>query len=489
MQGILRKKIFQWITQFPVMQGETAILLAVSGGVDSVAMAHVLVGLKKHRRLPCGLVIAHINHCLRGAESDADEAFVIQLGQSLAIPVISQRVDVQAYAKSHKLSIETAGRVLRLSTLAQMAERNGCDAIATAHHKDDLAETMIHRLMRGTGFRGLCGIWPVSVVYGAEFIRPMLGLRRAEIIQYCKDNSIQWREDASNADVNFTRNRIRHHLLPTLKDGVVGTAHPTGLDESDIIVGKLEKLSLASRRFQLFTEKLARTIVDKGDCNLKAGQFTLKQEQVRDVTAWVFYEVIREVLVKLGVGLRRYKREHFEMIRELIGKKRGRLVLPENIAVKVFDGNLIFSRIVQGQCGGHGPPCEEAARLEIGDTIRFGPWRISSQIVERSKADIEELKKIKDSGVEWFDADKVVGPVEIRGRSDGDRFWPIGASSEKKVGRFLIDAQLPRTKKAGVFVVADAEKILWVASVRMCEQAKMTDQTRKILEIRIDRAW
>jgi len=256
-------------------------------------------------------------------------------------------------------------------------------------------------------------------------------------------------------------------------------------DESDAIVDKLEKLSFGSQKFQLFTEKLARSIVDKGDCNLKAGRFTLKQEHLEGVAAWVFYEVVREVLVKLGVGLRRYKREHFEMTRGLIGKKRGRLVLPQNIAVEVFDRESIFSRDVQVGQRGHGPPYEDGPiQLEIGGTVRFGPWQISSVLLNRADVDVDSFMRSKDALVEWFDADKVVGPVEIRSRRNGDRFLPIGASGEKKVARFLIDAQLDSAAKQRTFIIKDAEKILWVAPVRMCEQAKVTEQTHKILEIR-----
>ena len=455
------------------------VLLAVSGGADSVAMVCALHRLHQQGGLDCRFVIGHINHCLRGVESDGDEAFVTQLGQSLGIGVISLRVDVKKYAAEHKLSIETAGRVVRLQSLARMAEENGCDAIATAHHKDDLAETMIHRLMRGTGFRGLCGIWPVSEVYGAEFIRPMLGLRRAEIIQYCQDNSIQWREDVSNENTAFTRNHIRHRLLPILED------------ESDAIADKLEKLSLACRRFQLITEKHTQTIIDKGILSLKAGQFSIEQELLKDFAAWVFYEVVREVLVKLDVGLRRYKRGHFDQIRELIDKKRGELMLPKNVVVRVVGGKVIFSRTAQVGQRGHGPPYEnlsfpeQTILLEIGTTTEFGPWQISSALLNCADVDVASFMKSKNDYVEWFDADKINSPLEIRYRQDGDSFWPIGASGEKKVGRFLIDAQLEEKVKKKAFIIKEAEKMLWIAPVRMCEQAKVTQQTRKILEIRI----
>ncbi|MHC5092946.1 MAG: tRNA lysidine(34) synthetase TilS [Planctomycetota bacterium] len=246
-----------------LFQGIDRVLLAVSGGADSVAMAHALVRLRQQGAMDCNFVIGHINHRLRGAESDADEAFVDQLGESLGLPVVSQRMDINKYAAEQKLSIETAGRVVRLQSLVRMAIDNGCSAVATAHHKDDLAETMIHRFMRGTGFRGLCGIWAESEVYGAKFIRPMLGLRRADIIQYSKDTSIQWREDASNRNINFTRNKIRHRLLPLLEA------------ESRSIVDQLSMLSLETQRFQQFLKKQAQEIIGKAEYPQKRDQFEI----------------------------------------------------------------------------------------------------------------------------------------------------------------------------------------------------------------------
>ena len=213
------------------------VLLAVSGGADSVAMVHVLNELKQRGQLSCDFMVGHVNHCLRGAESDADEAFVRALAESLAIPVVTQAVDVKAYAKEHKLSIETAGRKMRIQALGEMAEKYNCQVIATAHHADDQAETLIHRLMRGAGYRGLCGIKPVSSLSGEIYIRPMLGIRRSEIIEYCKANSIKWREDASNTNPAFTRNRIRHRLLPSLQDG-------------DDLVGVLNELAVAAQNLQ-----------------------------------------------------------------------------------------------------------------------------------------------------------------------------------------------------------------------------------------------
>ena len=444
------------------------VLLAVSGGADSVAMAHVLHRLTQEDGLSCGFVIGHVNHCLRGAESDADEAFVAQLGQSLGIPFVSQRIDVKKYAKEHKLSIETAGRVVRLQTLARMVEENDCDAIATAHHKDDLAETIIHRLMRGTGFRGLCGIWPVSEVYGTNFIRPMLGFRRAEIIQYCRDNSIQWRHDASNADVNFTRNRIRHRLLPVLEA------------ESDNLIDSLADLSQGARSFSDQAGKQAQDVFDHAISDSQPDQVALQKDRLKNCPPWVFYELIRKILVMLNVGLRDYTREHFKAIHALIHQKRANISMPGQIQVYAKKGELCFCRDSESST----LPAEPV-QLETGQTVQFGSWKISSKLLSADEVDIKQFCETKDVFVEWFDADKISGSLEIRCRKDGDRFWPIGVSGEKKVGRFLIDAQLDEKVKKQAFTVSDAEKTLWVAPVRMCEQAKVDQKTRKIIEIRI----
>jgi tRNA(Ile)-lysidine synthase len=337
--------------------------------------------------------------------------------------------------------------------------------------------------MRGTGIRGLCGIWPVSEVYGVEFVRPMLELRRTAIVEYCNENSIEWREDASNKNTSFARNKIRHRLLPVLES------------ESDTIVDKLEKLSFQCQRFQLLTEKLAQSIINNGNFNLKSGCFSIDQKLLRESPAWVFYEVVRDVLVQLGVGLRRYTREHFDLIRQMINKKQGRLMLPDNSGVEIFGGELVFSKIIQVGQRGHSsslfglrrtsslPSESDSIQLVPGDTVRFGLWEIALRRLKYSDESFKKFVKTKDLNVEWFDADKIEGMVEIRRRQDGDRFWPIGASGEKKVGRFLIDAQLNKKAKQEAVIIEDREKILWVAPIRMCEQAKITAQTKQVLEI------
>ena len=459
-------KLHDWIEANGLFEEVDRVLLAVSGGADSVAMAYALYRLRQEGQLPCEFVIGHVNHGLRGGDSDADEVFVLELARQLGMAAAATSVPVNEYAQQKKLSIETAGRTLRLKALSLMAAQHDCDCIVTAHHKDDLAETIIHRLIRGTGFRGLCGIWPISEVYGAEFVRPMLGMRRTEIIQYCRDNKLFWREDASNKNINYTRNRIRHHLLPALQT------------ESNAIVDRLSKLSYKSRRFLLWTEKHAQSILAKGRMDKTRKQFIFDKDLLKNCPPWIFYEVMREALVKLGVGLRDYTQKHFNAIRDMLGQQNAKADFPGDTEVVINKG-IVYIQLKRRPA----VRPQESVMFQIGQTIQFGPWKISSKMLNRKE--VERFLKTKDPFVEWFDADKITGPVEVRNRRDGDRFWPIGAKGPKKAGRFLIDAGLEAETKQQAFIIADAEKILWLAPIRMSEQAKVTQETTKIIEIQM----
>jgi tRNA(Ile)-lysidine synthase len=467
--GYFEDTLADWIETNRLFDGGSRVLLAVSGGADSVAMAHTLHRLRAEGRLKCEFVIGHVNHGLRGADSDGDQAFVRSLADQLKMPVFSRSADVTGYAKTHKLSIETAARTLRLEALAGIADQNACDRIATAHHADDQAETLIHRLMRGTGLRGLCGIKPLSVVGGAVYVRPMLRFRRSEILHYCTANAIHWRHDESNSCLVYTRNRLRLRLLPTLEA------------ESENLVPALSALSTAARDFSAKAERHAGRIVDEAAVETPSSDgVQIPQAALQDCPPWVFYEVIRHIIMTLNVGLRDYTKEHFEAIRALLDKENGILSLPGDIQVYTRQGILGF------RCGCPTVTCPlEPVALKAGQTIRFGPWTITAKLLDRRENDFEQFLTTKDAFAEWFDADAIAGDLVVRPRQEGDRFWPIGAASRKKVGRFLIDAGLDGETKRQAFVVADAEKILWLAPVRMAEEGKVSQKTRRILEIRV----
>lgn len=313
-------------------------VLAVSGGADSAAMAHLLVRLAQQGRLACGFVVAHINHQLRGSASVADERFVQSLAVSLAVPFVAQSVDVRGYAAAHKLSIETAARRLRLAALADIARQHGCTAIATAHHADDQAETIIHRLLRGTALRGLCGIRPATTHHGIRFVRPMLSLRRAQIEAYCGEHHLRWRHDQSNDALDFTRNRIRHRLLPTLRRDCPDIIERlTGLAELSLAAQQRVEAAAAEATVHLLRLD-AHPASDAKQIAFDRGGFAAR-------SPWVQAELLTQAVQELDGGLRDVTMRHYQsLMAAAVDGRPTKAVWPGCIRAAVTEDRVILSR-------------------------------------------------------------------------------------------------------------------------------------------------
>ena len=286
------------------------ILLAVSGGADSTALLHAVCALKAEGVLGGELICAHINHQLRGSEADADEDFVVGEAGGLKLPVMTRRVDVREYAHKNKLSIETAGRELRIESLVDVAKANNCNVIAAAHQKNDNAETVLQRLVRGTGFRGLGGIWPKKTFEsGVTFVRPLLCVTRAEIIEYLKQRNLAWRVDRTNTDYSYRRNYIRHRLLPELEGQCSGS-----------VVEELHELSESARKFYGLVCDCADKIWAKSaECGEEKVFLDLQGLSAEHPAVKV--ELVRRALAIIGSGERDLTQEHFERILQLAGQK------------------------------------------------------------------------------------------------------------------------------------------------------------------------
>ena len=232
-------KVADFVKANGLCESADKILLAVSGGADSTALLYAMAALKAEGVLIAELVCAHINHQLRGDEAERDEEFVIAQAGKLNLPVTTKRVDVRSFACENKLSIETAARKLRLESLIEIAKANDCKWVATAHQKNDNAETILHRLLRGTGFRGLGGIRPVQVFdEDIKFVRPLLCVGRDEIVEYLKERNLKWQTDRTNYDCTYRRNYIRHRLIPALQQDCSGS-----------LVEELFELSQSAQQF------------------------------------------------------------------------------------------------------------------------------------------------------------------------------------------------------------------------------------------------
>ena len=465
----LEQKVAEFIKGERLLAPGDGVLLAVSGGADSTALLHATAALRADCVLPVEIHCAHINHQLRGDEAQRDEDFVVEQCRKLDTVLITERIDVRGYARAKKLSIETAARELRIDSLLEIAKRQNCTCIATAHHKNDNAETVLHRMIRGTGFRGLCGIWPAKEFAGnIKFIRPLLCVTRGEIIQYLNGRNQKWCTDRTNEDFAYRRNFIRHRLLPALQKNCDGS-----------LIDELFKLTEASRGFYRLICKAADTIwsdvatAEKKTITLDLSNLAAQQPEVK-------IEIVRRALAHLNCGEQDITEQHYNRILRLSENKT--LQLPGEVEVHRQEGAIVFAHSSKKSLEIN---AAEAVALKVPGRIRFGSYTIDADVFEIEQSRFDAFKKTKTSFVEWFDFDRLKLPLEVRCRRRGDRFWPLGLKAEKKVGKFLTSAKASQQTRRKTMIVADSEKIIWLYPVRISEQTKIISRTKKILQLQI----
>ncbi len=451
------------------------VLLAVSGGADSTALLYVMAALRQRDVVKCELICAHINHQLRGAEADGDERFVLEQCDKLGIDVVRRRVDVRGYAKRRRVSIETAGRELRIGSLIEIARERGCGCVVTGHQRDDNAETVLQRLIRGTGIRGLGGIWPVRELGGVRFVRPMLCARREEIVEYLNERGLGWRQDGTNAELGYRRNFIRHRLMPALASESKGSV--------------VELLSVLSERAREYygrvCERAEEVWAEAANCD--GGRAAIKLEAFNGEPEPVKIELIRRCLKEMGSGEGNVTEEHYRRTIELAGhgERGGRIELAGGFGVLRDYGQLVFGRAgalsKKEKSGGK-------VELKVPGRTEFGRLVIDASVCEYDHEELKDFKAGKMEGVEWFDYDRLVFPLVVRQRREGDRFRPLGLGGEKKIGKFLTSAKVGEEIRRKVVVVSDKDKVIWVWPVRMSEQARVDEATRKVLRLRITNA-
>lgn len=497
------KKIADFIKANQLFGSKDKILLAISGGADSTALLYTMQALQIEGAINAEILCAHINHQLRGHEADQDEHFAITQANQLNIPIITKRVNVPEFAHRSKLSVETAARKLRIESLLDIAKANNCTCIATAHQKNDNAETVLHRLLRGTGFRGLAGIWPIRVFGaccasatarrdGIKFVRPLLCVRRDEIIRYLQKLNLKWREDHTNIDCAHKRNFIRRRLLPALQKNCTISIVEQLFELAQL---SCKFYNLLSSRAQQIWAQLAQSGENKITLNLK--RFLAEPEPIR-------IELIRMSLATIGSGERDLTERHYERILQLAEQNMntGKLELPNGFVVLKQSENLIFAR--SEKLAHLVDELLESAELKIPGRTGFGKFLIEAAIFDagcstvrcpvemldarrRKKSRIEN----RESGIEFverFDLDKVKFPLSVRFRRRGDRFQPLGLPAEKKIGKFLTTAKVSQGIRNKILVVSDSKKIIWVWPIRISERAKVTHQTQKTLQLQITSA-
>jgi len=434
------------------------VIIAVSGGVDSIVLLHLLHDLAPE--LGCELVVAHLDHGLRASSGD-DARFVAQAAAVLDLPCILERVDVAALAVERRQGVEEAGREARLLFLRRVADERSAARIALGHTADDQAETILYRLARGAGARGLRGMEPVS----GRVIRPLLSLSRAEVRRLASERGLLWREDESNADLRFARNRIRERVLPELE-----LAHPGAVRAiaRTAAVGR-EAVELE----EYVVEQVWNTVCEREN----AGTIRLRRSELVALPGAVQAVVLREAMRRARGSLRGLARVHVAAMARLAGSSAGRsrLNLPQ-LRVTAVPEAIEISSASESAWGAW------SVDLSLGWTALPSPC-LEVEVSVRARGE-GELPHTESPWTEVADADSVRFPLTARSRRSGDRFEPLGMGRDVRLASFLINARVPVDRRDRLALVCDREKIVWVAGVRLSDAVRLRDSTQRVLVLR-----
>jgi tRNA(Ile)-lysidine synthase len=466
----LEQRVANFVQQHKLFSSGDNVLVAVSGGADSVCLLHILA--KQQAELGIKLHLAHLNHQLRGAESDSDARYVSDLAHKLGIPATIESRDVAAYHAQKGGSLEEAAREVRYNFLSQVAKKINASRVTVGHTCDDHIETILMHLLRGTGTAGLCGLQPRSALPNREsdvqleVVRPLLEITRQETSDYCQRHKLAPQNDSSNASLYFQRNRVRLELLPALR------SYNPGIDKALLRLADIagDDISFLEEQTSLLWSGLAKE-QDETIC--------LDIIKMAGLPHAIQRQVFRRAVKQLRGNIKDIEADHIEAMVDFLSKPAGKkLCLPDGLVLSTEYGRLILASAETSLCPL--PILKGVSNIKVPGKTDLPGWRI--------KADITQGVVDKDNGLTAsFDADKVGEKLTVRKRRPGDRFQPLGMSQSKKLQDFMVDSRIPGSWRDRVPLICSPEQILWVVGWRIDDRVKVTENTKDILRIKFER--
>ncbi|MBM3253591.1 MAG: tRNA lysidine(34) synthetase TilS [Candidatus Omnitrophica bacterium] len=458
------EKVKDTISKYNMLSPKDRVLVCVSGGSDSVSLLYALNSIKEE--LGITLHIAHLNHMLR-KEALKDEIFVKNLARNLKIPVTLERRDILKISKKDKSSIEDKARQIRYKFFLKTAKSKRLNKIAVAHTRDDQAETVLMRLIKGAGPRGLCGIPPKRRFDGTYIVRPLIETGKREILNFLNEEKIPYRLDKTNLKNIYLRNRIRNLLLRDLQDNF----NPN-------IKEILANVSIEVTKAYDFLHLRARQVFKKIS-QFKENELILNLSKLLKYHDAIKSEVVRIAIEKKKGDLNKITYKNWEDLEYLInyGKTGGAVDIPGLTVVKDY-GRLVFK---QGKIK---KQKERIWRLKTPGRTVIKELRVKFETLILKR--IPPFFKSKDKTAEYLDYSNLKFPLFIRTRREGDRFKPLGMGIEKKLQDFFVDEKISRYKRDSIPLVISGGKIIWVVGLRISDSVKLTPKTKKILCIRYE---
>lgn len=444
------QKVLRFIKENNLIKSNDKILIALSGGPDSIFLLHFLNKFKNKFKIKLGAV--HINHLLRGKESDRDEIFCEAVCKELDIPFYSVRKNVKAFARKNKLSIELAARKVRYSEFEKLVKKNSFDKIATAHVADDNLETVFLNLIKGAGLNGIAGI-PVKRDY---IIRPILCLTKSEVLDYLEANKFEFRIDESNLSNDYERNFLRNEIIPLIKKRLNPSVEQTMLNASINLQGLVEEIEYGKSEsdVKLFKNESVQIPLSFFSVNdLKTSLHFLKNKIDSNFSLKLQASDIKKILSlnskqsgsseELSYGL------------TALRSRTGILIKPKS------------------------KPSQRVSKtIRVDETVKIGNETLSIKSVNPAEAKINADKK-----QEFISADGISNIFQIRNWQNGDKFLPIGMKGTKNVSDYLNDIKMDPFEKKNQLVLINKNRIVWVIGKRLDERFKITESTKKALKL------
>ena len=462
---LLYKKVMSYIRDNNLIRSGDKILVALSGGPDSVCLLNILYNLKDKLDIEIGS--AHLNHMLRDKDAFEDEEYVKDLCENLNIPCFVKRVDINKYSKEKKMSSEMAGRDSRYNFFEEVIKKHGYNKIAVAHNENDQAETVIMRMMRGTGLEGLTGI---KSKRKDGIIRPILCLKRNEIEDYCKENNLNPRIDKSNHERIYSRNRVRLDILPYMKEHF-----------NDDIVETLNRMVLLLQKDNEFIEEYSKRCYNKY-CKTKINELIIKKELFKDEMDSIISRVIIMAFKNISNSHENFEMKHINQITSLSKNSTGKKInLTNNIVCENLYGDIIFKSNQSQNKNNNNKVLIK--KEEFSNNIYFEDYEIKFQVIDNNYKE----KFPKNDLIKLFDYDKIKRDILIRHRKDGDKIVPLGMNGSKKIKDIFMDLKIPRDDRDEIPIVCFDDEISWVVGCKTSQKFKITKDTKKILKIAFSR--
>lgn len=454
---MLSEKVYEFIIEKKLIRENDRILVAFSGGVDSLALLMVLHGLKDRLKIEIGA--CHLNHMLRGKAADEDENFTRETCEKLGVPFYSVKRDVHAYGREKKLSLEAAGRALRYAFFKDIMVNMNYTRCATAHHLDDQVETILMNIMRGSGLNGLVGMSPLR----EGFIKPMLFLKKEELSSYLSGIHLQAREDGSNLESIYRRNKVRNELIPYIRENFNEDFPETLWRMSRLLSDDLDFLEETVEenvKTCLLYEQEEKVIILKE-------AFTLHGAICR--------RLIQKAILFIKGDLSDIEEKHIREIMALQHKETGKVVdIKDSVMARNDYGQIIIERK---------KTAERKERMLHEELTIPGTYKVLDKTITFRYVGRDEI--IKDKRLRFFNGDIIEEKIIIRHRDEGDRMRPFGMNGYRKLKNILIDKKISREDRDTLLVFQNRNEIFYIGSMIISDDYKVKESTQKILEVGI----